>query len=60
MLGEYFMNYIILIKTILSLMPLIIEVIKVVEEAIPGSGKGEAKLAMVRGIIEGAKLWQRS
>ena len=33
-------------------LPIIIGVMKSVEEAIPGQGKGEAKLAAVRGILE--------
>lgn len=37
---------------IARLIPAIIEVIKTIEEAIPGQGKGEAKLAAVRGILE--------
>jgi len=38
--------------TIVQLLPAIIAAIKAIEEAIPGSGQGEAKLAAVRGIIE--------
>lgn len=37
---------------IVKLIPALIEVIKAVEAAIPGEGKGEAKLAMVRNILE--------
>ena len=33
-------------------LPLIIDTIKAVEAAIPGQGKGEAKLAAVREILE--------
>lgn len=40
------------ILMIVKLIPALIEVIKAVEAAIPGEGKGEAKLAMVRGILE--------
>lgn len=40
------------IIVIARLIPAIIEVIKAIEEAIPGQGKGEAKLAAVRGILE--------
>lgn len=39
---------------VLKLIPLIIEVIKAIEAAIPGQGQGEAKLAAVRGILETA------
>lgn len=36
------------------MLPLIIDAIKTIEAAIPGEGKGEAKLAAVRGILESA------
>lgn len=47
---------------IAKLIPALIDVIKAIEEAIPGQGKGEAKLAAVRGIFENTvdefnKLW---
>lgn len=47
---------------IAKLIPVLIDIIKAVEEAIPGSGKGEAKLAAIRGILEAtvesfADLW---
>lgn len=38
--------------TIAQLLPALIAAIKAIEDAIPGSGQGEAKLAAVRGIIE--------
>lgn len=37
---------------IAQLLPALIAAIKAIEEAIPGAGHGEAKLAAVRGIIE--------
>lgn len=37
---------------ILKLLPALIAAIKAIEEAIPGEGKGEAKLKAVREIIE--------
>lgn len=40
------------ILLIAKLIPVLIEIIKAVEAAIPGEGKGEAKLAMVRQILE--------
>lgn len=40
------------ILMIVKLIPALIEVIKAVEAAIPGEGKGEQKLVMVRGILE--------
>lgn len=47
---------------ILQLIPALITAIKAIEEAIPGQGQGEQKLAAVRGILEAvdgsiAKLW---
>lgn len=46
------MNWIIQLTTILNLLPAIITAIKAIEEAIPGQGKGEQKLAAVREILE--------
>lgn len=46
------MNAIATLKTIIDLLPLLIQTIKAVEAAIPGQGKGEAKLAAVRGVME--------
>ena len=43
------MNY---IATIFQIVPAIIAALKAIEEAIPGSGQGEQKLAAVRGMIE--------
>lgn len=40
------------IKIVLSLVPALISAISAIEEAIPGQGKGEQKLAAIRGIIE--------
>jgi len=37
---------------IAQLLPALIAAIKAIEEAVPGAGQGEAKLAAVRGIIE--------
>lgn len=37
---------------IVQLIPMLIELIKSVEAAIPGQGKGEQKLAMIRQILE--------
>ena len=50
------------IVTILNLLPALITAIKAIEEAIPGSGQGEQKLAAVRAILEAvdgsvSKLW---
>lgn len=38
--------------TLLQLLPAIITAIKAIEEAIPGKGQGELKLAAIREIIE--------
>jgi hypothetical protein len=46
------MQFLNTLKIILDLIPMIINVIKAIEEAIPGHGAGEQKLAMVRGVIE--------
>ena len=40
------------IVIILQLIPALITALKAIEEAIPGSGQGEQKLAAVRGILE--------
>ena len=50
------------ITIILQLLPALITAIKAIEDAIPGQGQGEAKLAAVRAILEAvdsnvAKLW---
>ena len=37
---------------IARLIPVIIDIMKAIEEAIPGEGKGEQKLIAVRGILE--------
>ena len=48
--------------TLLQLLPAIITAIKAIEEAIPGKGQGEAKLAAIREILESingqvASMW---
>lgn len=40
------------ISIVLSLIPALITAIKAIEEAVPGQGQGELKLAAVRQIIE--------
>lgn len=37
---------------IAKLIPALIDIMKAIEEAIPGEGQGEKKLAAVRGILE--------
>mgnify|MGYP001769116994 CR=1 FL=1 len=48
------MNWLTSVTTILQLLPSIITAIKAIEEAIPGQGKGELKLAAIREILESA------
>lgn len=48
------MKYLQLVQLILQLFPLLIQTIKAVEDAIPGNGNGEQKLAMVRAVLESA------
>jgi hypothetical protein len=50
------MNALATLKMIIDLLPLVIQTIKAVEDAIPGTGKGEAKLTMVRGVLESVDL----
>lgn len=47
------MNWIAIATTVLQLLPAIITAIKAIEDAIPGQGRGEDKLAAIRGILEG-------
>jgi len=51
-----------IIAAILQLIPALIAAVKAIEEAIPGQGKGEQKLAAIRAIVEqvsdeAIKLW---
>jgi hypothetical protein len=41
-------------RAVLMLMPVLIGAIRAIEEAIPGEGKGEQKLAQLRAILEAA------
>lgn len=41
-------------KAVLMLMPVLITAIRAIEEAIPGQGKGELKLAQIRQVLEHA------
>lgn len=52
------MNYLALVKLIVSLLPVLIEAVKAVEAAIPQSGQGQAKLAAVQSILGAA--WKAS
>lgn len=46
------MNWLTTATTILNLLPALIVAMKAIEEAIPGQGKGEDKLAAIRAILE--------
>lgn len=46
------MRFFEIVKIIASLLPTLIEIIKAVEAAIPDSGKGQDKLAMVRELLQ--------
>jgi len=48
------MNWLTSVTTVLQLMPSIITAIRAIEEAIPGKGLGEMKLAAIREILESA------
>jgi hypothetical protein len=48
------MNWLTTVTTVLQLLPSIIAAIKAIEEAIPGKGLGEQKLAAIREILEAA------
>lgn len=48
------MQYLAIVKLVLSLLPLIIDVVKAVEAALPASGQGASKLALVHDIIQEA------
>lgn len=48
------MNWFSQLNDVLKLLPAIIVAIKAIEDAIPGQGKGEEKLAAIRAIMEAA------
>ncbi len=48
------MKFLQIAKLLISLLPILIEAVRAVESAIPESGKGEQKLAMVRAALESA------
>jgi len=45
-------GFIAIARLIISLIPMTMELIKAIEEAIPGRGKGEEKLGLVRDVLE--------
>lgn len=48
------MQYLSLIRLVLSLLPVLIDAIKAIEAAFPASGQGSLKLELVRGVVEQA------
>lgn len=46
------MKFLTILRLIVELLPVVIEMIKKVEELIPGQGEGEKKLNMVRQMLE--------
>lgn len=48
------MNFFVTVKTIVSLLPTIIEAVTTVEKLFPEGGKGAAKLEMVKGMLQAA------
>lgn len=46
------MKFIEIFKLVVAILPLLIDAIKTVEAAIPGQGKGEQKLALVRSMMQ--------
>jgi hypothetical protein len=52
--GSPEMNWFSQLNDVLKLLPAIIVAIKAIEEAIPGKGQGEQKLAAIRAIMEAA------
>lgn len=48
------MQYILIIKAVLALLPVVIDAIKAIEAAFPAAGQGKAKLEAVRTTVEAA------
>ncbi|MCK9504703.1 MAG: hypothetical protein M0Q95_11040 [Porticoccaceae bacterium] len=48
------MQFLTILKLIVSILPLLIDAIKLIESAMPGTGNGEAKLSAVRSVVESA------
>lgn len=48
------MQYVQILKLVLSLFPLLVETVKAIEAAIPQGGQGQAKLEAVRVVLESA------
>ena len=45
------MNFLSILKLIITLLPSIIEAVKAIESAIPDGGKGDAKLKLIEGVL---------
>ena len=45
------MNFLSIIKLIITLLPSIIEAVKAIESAIPDGGKGDAKLKLIESVL---------
>jgi hypothetical protein len=48
------MQFLTILKLIISILPLLIEAVKLIESAVPGSGQGAIKLNTLRSIVEPA------
>jgi len=48
------MQFLAILKLIITILPLLIDAVKAIEDAIPGQGKGEMKLAAIRTVVESA------
>jgi hypothetical protein len=48
------MKFVEIARIVIALLPVLIKAIQAAEEALPGKGKGEMKLAMIRGVLEAA------
>ena len=48
------MQFLTILKTILTLLPLLIETVRVIEAAMPQGGNGAAKLGLIRETIQSA------
>lgn len=46
------MQFLQILKLIISMLPILVDAIKAIEAAMPGQGNGEAKLAALRVVIE--------
>lgn len=48
------MQYLTLIRVVLSLLPLVIDAVKAIEAAFPTSGQGNQKLGLIRSVLQSA------